>query len=328
MKNIGLLWGFLSLFMWGSCGDDDSYKDNQPELKGNGRIELALTGRIGTSVGETLTDYVDALNLFLFRENTGGEYILFRTLTFNKAELEGLSLSDRETEPGFTEMQQIILDSVPLAHYKIVGLGNALSASGQPLAQVALEGVTLGNRMEEVLAAIAAYEQSPRLFWGITGDLAVGGEEAALPVLRMYRKVAMFSLTLLKIPDVVDKIDMEFGNTYGTFNMAGDFVAGSEIPVMGSTAYEQNVQDSITVNYVMLPTVAGDSTTIDATFYLSGSDKQNVVLPKYVLRPNTITKVTATIDTDQPGNQWKVDVNTLITVNVEWNVDQEPPITI
>ena len=56
--------------------------------------------------------------------------------------------------------------------------------------------------------------------------------------------------------------------------------------------------------------------------------KQPITLPKYVLKPNTITKVTATIDPDQPGNIWKVNVNSLIDVDVEWNVDQEPPITI
>lgn len=328
MKKIGLIWGLILLAVCGSCRDDESYKDDQPEPGGTGRIELTLTGRIGTTIGDSLTDYVDALYLFLFRENPGGEYVLFRTMTFDKAELEALSLSEQATEPGFTGMQKITIDSVPLAHYKIVGLGNALDASGQPLQQVTLEGGVTGNKIEDVLAAITAYEQSPRLFWGITEDLAVGGDETALPVLKMYRKVAMFSVTLLKIPDVVDRIDMEFGNTYGAFDMAGDFVPGSEIPVLGSTAYQQNVQDSITLNYVMLPTVTGDSTTIDATFYISENNKQNVVFPKYVLRPNTITKVTATIDTDQQGNRWKVEVSTLITVNVEWNIDQEPPITI
>lgn len=48
----------------------------------------------------------------------------------------------------------------------------------------------------------------------------------------------------------------------------------------------------------MLPTVEGDSTTILTTFYLSGGTKLPVTLPKYVFRPNTITKVTATIDPD------------------------------
>ena len=78
----------------------------------------------------------------------------------------------------------------------------------------------------------------------------------------------------------------------------------------------------------MLPTVEGDSTTILATFYLSGGTKLPVVFPKYVFRSNTITKVTATINPDQSGNTWKVDVNSLITVDVEWNVDQEPSIII
>ena len=93
-------------------------------------------------------------------------------------------------------------------------------------------------------------------------------------------------------------------------------------------AYTQQVQDSITLTYVTLPTVSGDSSSFQASFYLVGGPKQVVNLPKYILRPNTITKVTATIDTDQSGNLWKVDINTLITVDVEWSVEQEPPITI
>lgn len=43
------------------------------------------------------------------------------------------------------------------------------------------------------------------------------GSGETMPVLRLYRKISMFALTLLKIPDVVERIDMEFGNTYGFF---------------------------------------------------------------------------------------------------------------
>ena len=72
------------------------------------------------------------------------------------------------------------------------------------------------------------------------------------------------------------------------------------------------------MTYVTLPTVAGDSSTFLTTFYLVNGPKQPITLPKYVLKPNTITKVTATIDPDQPGNIWKVNVNSLIDVDVEW----------
>lgn len=72
----------------------------------------------------------------------------------------------------------------------------------------------------------------------------------------------MFALTLLKIPDVVERIDMEFGNTYGSFNMEGDYTPGSAITVYDFRTYTQQVQDSILLDYTMLPTVEGDSTTI------------------------------------------------------------------
>ena len=110
--------------------------------------------------------------------------------------------------------------------------------------------------------------------------------------------------------------------------MVGAYTPGDDIFVHADNSYTQQVQDSITLTYITLPTVSGDSSTFQSVFYLVDGPKQIVDLPKYFLRPNTITKVTATIDTDQPGNLWKVDINTIITVDVEWNVEQEPPITI
>lgn len=48
----------------------------------------------------------------------------------------------------------------------------------------------------------------------------------------------------------------------------------------------------------------------------------------YVLKANTITKLTATIDADQSGGVWNVRLTLSISADVEWNVDQEPNIII
>lgn len=319
----------LICFALGACRNDDSYKETtNPEPLVPATIEVMLTGRVGSVVGDSLVEYIDALNLLLFRENSSGEYVLYRQRTLDKAQLQALANGDRTAEAGFTLFKEITFDTVPVSDYRIVGIGNVLDAAGRPQEQVALQGAVIGASMADVLAAIQQGDQAPRLFWGITEVIHAGGATTDIPVLRLYRKVAMFSLTLLKIPDVVSRIDMMFERTYGSFNMEGEYTASSDNTVYATNAYAQQVQDSITLNYVMLPTVAGDSTSILATFYLSGGGKQPVMLPEYVLKPNTITKVTATIDPDQAGNTWKVDVNSLITVNVEWNVDQEPEITI
>lgn len=319
----------LLLLAFGACRNDDSYKDSPaPEPLVPATIELMLTGRVGSVVGDSLVEYIDALNLFLFRENGAGDYVLYRQRSLDKAQLQALANGDRTADAGFTLFKEITFDTVPVADYRIVGIGNVLDSVGRPQAQVALQGAVIGASMGSVLATIQDGDQSPRLFWGITEVIHAGGAADEVPVLRLYRKVSMFSLTLLRIPDVVSRIDMMFERTYGSFNMEGNYTASSDNTVYATNDYAQQVQDSITLNYVMLPTVAGDSTSILATFYLTGGGKQPVTLPKYVLKPNTITKVTATINPDQSGNTWKVDINSLITVNVEWNVDQEPPITI
>lgn len=331
MRNIYLYLLLLGGVIVGACHDDQSYKQDEPEgpePEGHADIRLALTGRVGSVVGDSLTEYVDALNLLLFRENAGGEYVLYRQRLLTKEQLNALADADENADAGFTAMKEVAFDTVPVGYYRIAGVGNVLDSVGGVQANASLRGAAVGASMTEVLAQVTDGSESPRLFWGMTEAIDAGGDAAVLPVLRLYRKVSMFELTLLKIPDVVDRIDMMFEHTYSSFNMEGDFTRGSENWVYDTRGYEQQVQDSIRLNYVMLPTVAGDSTTIEATFYLSGGGKQPVTLPKYVLRPNTITKVTATIDPDQLGNAWKVNINSLITVNVEWNVDQEPPIII
>ncbi|MEG2790592.1 MAG: FimB/Mfa2 family fimbrial subunit [Odoribacter sp.] len=328
MKKIYLYFLLLIAVVLGACRNDESYKQDQPESSGSGEINFALAGRVGTVVGEPLTEYIHSLNLFLFRENKEGEYILFRQKLLDKQQLNILSQANMMDEAGFTEFKEIVFDSVPIANYRIVGLANAKDSIGETLNFMSISGAVIGNTMEDVLATVSDGEESPYLFFGMTGTIRVGAESGDLPVLRLYRKVSMFALTLLEIPDVIGRIDMEFGNTYGSFNMKGSYIPESDIIVLASDDYTQQIQDSIQLDYVMLPTVEGDSTFIRATFYLLNGSKQVVNLPKYVFRPNTITKVTATIDPDQAGGNWKMNLNSLITVNVEWNVDQQPPIKI
>lgn len=328
MKKIYLYLLLLVFIVCESCRNDEGYKQNEVGPLEPQDIAVMLTGRIGSVVGDSLSEYVKALNLLLFRENNAGDYVLFRQRVLNKEQLMALADGDRSAEAGFTVFKEVVFDTVPVGYYRIVGLGNVLDSTGMQQSGVSLDGLAAGASMRSILVSIMAGEQSPRLFWGMTNRIQAGGALTELPVLRLYRKVSMFSLTLLKIPDVVNRIDMEFDHTYGSFNAEGGYTPDREIPVYGMNKYTQQQQDSITLNYVMLPTVEGDSTAILATFYLAEGGKQPVVLPKYVLAPNTITKVTATIDPDQAGETWKVNINSLITVNVEWNVDQEPPITI
>lgn len=320
-----LLW-FLLLLMT-ACGDDNSYK-KQTFPEETGKISLALTGRIGTVVGKDMTTYIKSLDLFLFRENGSGNYVLFRNVSLTKAAINALTDASGENGAGFTNPKLYTFDTVPVANYKIVGVGNLRDSVGQALPNMRIEGVSVGNAPSEMVVSVLEGDQASRIFWGETRTIQVGAEGTNLPVLSLYRKVAMFALTLEKIPNVVNRIDMEISNTYGQFDMNGSFQDGRGIVVYGSNSYRQQVQDSITLTYVTFPTVAGESSSFLTTFYLVDGPKQPVVLPEYVLKPNTITKVTATIDPDQEGNRWKVDVSSLITVDVEWNVDQEPPITI
>lgn len=328
MKRACLYVALLVMATLYACRDDESYKQNQPQPSAPRNIEFTLTGRVGTVVGSNLTEYVKALNLFLFRENQNGDYILYRNMTLNKDQLEALEERETATPAGFTVPRLVTFDTVPVDNYKIVGVGNVLDSLGNAQTNVSLEGVAIGDNLTDILAVVKDGDQASRLFWGITDVIEVGAMGGTEPALSLFRKVSMFALTLEKIPNVVNRIDMEIENLYGKFNMAGDYISGTSSFVYTSNVYSQQVQDSITLTYVSLPTMEGDSSTFLTTFYLVDGPKQPVSLPKYLLKPNTITKVTATIDTDQPGNTWKVDILSLITVDVEWNVDQEPPITI
>lgn len=94
----------------------------------------------------------------------------------------------------------------------------------------------------------------------------------------------MFALTLEKIPSVVDRIDMDIEMVNSSFNMNGTFPGRTGSYVFVSNQYRQQVKDSITLTYVTLPTVAGDSSTFLTTFYLVNGPKQPITLPKYVLK--------------------------------------------
>lgn len=326
MKKIGFLLVLITM-LFASCREDDSYKGDEPDSR-VGTIRLALTGRIGSVVGDSLTEYVKSLNLLLFRENNAGDYTLYRQVLLTKEELNALSSNNGAEEAGFTVFKEFTFDAVPLDNYRIVGIGNVQDSLGNALPEVSLQGAVAGNTLSQVRAVVRELDESPRLFWGITEVITAGTTESTPPVLRLFRKVSMFALTLKDIPNAVNRIGMEIWNTYGTFDAGGTFLSGSGIIVQASSPYTIQPGDSTTFTYVTLPTIANDSSSFNTTFYLQDGPKQLIGLPKYILHPNTITKVTATIDTDQPGNIWKVDVSSLISVNVEWNVDQEPPIEI
>lgn len=327
MKRSFLYLPILLALALAGCRTDDSFKPDEPD-SGPGRLALTLTTRVGTTVGDPLTQYVKSLNLLLFRENEAGNFVLYRTEVLTKAQLDALSDGEGDTEPGFTALKAFTFDNVPLDNYQIVGIANVVDSTGAALRDVTLQGATLGNDKAQIMAAVLDGSQASRLFLGMTGTVTVGATGAEPQQIRLFRKVAMFALTLEKIPDVVNQIAMDIANIYGSFDMAGTYTPGSSSTVNAFNLYSGAVQDSITLTYVTLPTVSGDSTTFQSTFYLVNGPKQIVTLPKYVLKANTITKVTATIDIDQPGNLWKVNVGTVISADVEWNVDQEPPITI
>lgn len=68
MKQIFLLSFLWMALFFSGCREDDSYKSEQPDPSTPGKLSLTLTTRVGTKVGDPLTDYVKSLDLLLFRE--------------------------------------------------------------------------------------------------------------------------------------------------------------------------------------------------------------------------------------------------------------------
>ena len=253
MRGVYLFGGLLLLIILQACREDDSYKPYPPAKDSTGNIAVALAGRVGTVVGENLTTYVKSLNLFLFRENTTGDYVLYRNMLLDKSQLEALTENTMSTQPGFTVPREFVFDSVPLANYKIVGVGNVQDSLGNALPNVSLQGVTAGSTLNQVLVVVRSGEEASRLFWGSSDVVQVGAtSETNLPVLSLYRKVAMFALTLEKIPSVVDRIDMDIEMVNSSFNMNGTFPGRTGSYVFVSNQYRQQVKDSITLTYVTL----------------------------------------------------------------------------
>lgn len=77
------------------CREDDSYKPEQPDPSTPGKLSLTLTTRVGTKVGDPLTDYVKSLDLLLFRAGETGSYVLYRDGVLNKQQLEALERGRR-----------------------------------------------------------------------------------------------------------------------------------------------------------------------------------------------------------------------------------------
>lgn len=325
-------WGFLfvlSFLSYAACHDDDSDSTGKPG-EGPGEIKLAVSGRIGTLTGESLTDYVKSLDVLLFRENANGIYLLTENATFNKAQLEDLLSGETESNAGFTVAKTVDFDNLPIGNYIVVGVGNMRDSTGALLENATLSDVNVGNTMDQVIASVTAGSVSPRLFFGQTERIILGSDMPATPRLTLYRKVAMFDLTLENVPAAVRRIDVEIENTYGAFNMTGAFLASPVISVSASdTYYFTEEQPVLPFTVILLPTVAGGQSSVNLNFYLENGQVINIPLQnRYVFKPNTITKLTATIDANQSGGTWNIELTLSISADVEWNVDQEPGIII
>lgn len=328
MKRIFFLIIFLAPFLLGGCNEDESGTSPSPSDKRTGRMNLDVTGRVGTVIGAKLTDYVKSLDLLLFRKNDGGEYVLEKSVQMNKAVLLALSEIQQNPVAGFTQEKEVEFDSLLLGTYQIVGIGNIRDSLGNVVSSAVLNGVTPGNTMAEVIASIVNNSPSPRLFYGVTAPITVG-ESAVTPItLELYRKVSMFLLTVKELPDALNQIDLFVNNTYGAFNMTGAFLSSNIITVTNRVTIPATQRDSIVIGVVTLPTESGKSSAFSLDFKFSDSQVVTVDIPSYVLKENTITKLTATIDASQTGGRWTLDLLIGISANVEWNVDQEPPIII
>lgn len=327
-------WKYLVVFILGlgalsACHNDDSNKPVVPS-NGPGQIKLAVTGRIGTYVGQEFTDYVKSLHIFIFRQNDNGTYLLTQDAFYNQDQLQALTNGTTDVASGFTKAKDIDFENLPIGTYMIAGVGNMADSVGTAWEYADLSGIEQGNTMEEVVVSITSGHPSPRIFFGMTEPFVLGSALPANPNLALFRKVAMFGLTLEKVPAVVERIDMEIENTYGAFNLTGNFVPGNVISVSQSRNYDfAEEQDSLAFPVITLPTVMGQTSAITLIFYLENGQVINIPLQtSYTLKENTITKLAATINANQEGGQWTVDLTISVSADVEWNVDQEPGIII
>ena len=329
MKQCAIL--ILTVIMgiaYSCCSDDDDKETVIPA--GTKSIDFTVTSRVGTVINDDLTNYVQSLNLLTFRRNRQGTYVLYQTTALTEADLKALEAGDGTAAPGFTAERKVTVSKLPVGTYQVVGLANILSSTGAALPNAALNGVEIGNTMEQVTASVTDGTEAPRFFFGVTDPVTLGEAMSATPTLTLNRKVAMFVLTLKDVPVVVKKITLETQNTYGAFDMTGQFRATPVIDVNESFAYNfTSVQDSVVVGSVSLPTASSlVRSTFLVTFLLDNGQEITETLPQYTLHENTITRLTATVNTEKPGEQWKIDLTFDLMVNVEWNVDQEPPIEI
>lgn len=329
MRKVYWIFFAFLLSLGAACSSDDNGGgDKLPEEKGV--INLAVSGRVGSVVGDRLTAYVKSLDLLLFRENNNGVYLLFRNISYTETELEALLDGGTDSGAGFTVSKKIDFSDLPVGNYRIAGVGNMTDSVGTAWPNATLSGVNIGNTMDDVVAVINSGTESPRLFFGLTDPIALGTEIPATPQLVLYRKVAMFNLALEQVPAAVRQIDVEIQNTYGAFAMTGDYVNNRVISVNQTNHYQfTEVQASLPMAVITLPTVSGQKSQITLNFFLANGQEITIPLPDpYALKQNTITKLTATINANESGGQWDVQLTISVSADVEWNVDQEPSIII
>lgn len=329
MKQFSLIILTIIMGMANSCCSDDDDKETVIPA-GNKSIDLSITSRVGSVINDDLTKYVESLNLLTFRKNRQGTYVLYQTTVLTEAELDALSAGDGAVSPGFTAKKKVTIGKLPVGTYQVVGLANVLSETGAPLPNASLDGLTLGNTMEQVVASVKDGMEAPRFFFGVTDPVVLGAEMTVTPTLTLNRKVSMFVLTLKDVPEVVKEIALETQNTYGAFDMTGQFHPTPVNDVSENSMYNfVGLQDSVMVASISLPTASSAvRSSFAVTFTLDNGQVITEALPQYTLQENTIIRVTATVNTEKPGEQWKIELTFDLMVNVEWNVDQEPPIEI
>lgn len=330
MKKFFFLLSIVILAFFTACSDDDNDGTTGKPGEGPGVINLAVTGRVGTHVGDELTEYVKSLDLLLFRENTNGIYLLRESVSFTKAQLDELDNGSTEAAAGFTEPKNVNFENLPIGNYVIVGVGNMRDSVGNALSNATLSAINVGSTMQEVIASVTDGSTSPRIFFGMTDRIVLGSAMPVAPSLTLYRKVAMFALTLQNVPAAVNRIDVEIQNTYGAFNMTGSFLSNRIISVTQSNRYRfTEDQSTLPLALITLPTVSGEQSAFTLLFYLDNGQVITIPLQNsYVLKANTITKLTATIEAEESGGVWDVRLTLSISADVEWNVDQEPNIVI
>lgn len=76
MKKFAFFLSLMVVLFFLACSDNDHDETTGKPGEGPGVINLAVTSRVGTHVGDDLTAYVKSLDLLLFQGKYDGIYLL------------------------------------------------------------------------------------------------------------------------------------------------------------------------------------------------------------------------------------------------------------